>query len=325
MNKIFTFLVLFAGYSAFAQSYAPAVGQVGTTAIKNDSSIISNWATGIAIERGFLDIEDPSFELNGSNKVSFGIPDNALYFAEGNPTDVVSLGDSGVATLTFEWPIINGSGYDFAVFENSFSDEYLELAFVEVSSNGIDFVRFPSHSETQTLTQISGFGNTQATRIYNLAGKYRGGYGTPFDLQQLIDSTQLDLNNITHVRLVDVVGSIGSSAQYDAQGNKINDPYPTNYASGGFDLDGVGVINQMVGLEENEATSFTIYPNPANGILHISSGIKSEEVQIFNSNGKLVKSLALNSTQTTIDISSLKKGLYFINIGAESKKLIVLD
>ena len=59
-----------------------------------------------------------------------------------------------MATVTFASPIYNGEGPDFAVFENGFDidDEYdptgvlhfLELAFVEVSSDGENFFRFPA-------------------------------------------------------------------------------------------------------------------------------------------------------------------------------------
>jgi hypothetical protein len=140
------------------------------------------------------------------------------------------------------------------VFENSFSDTFLELAYVEVSSNGADFVRFPSVSLTQATTQVGGFGTLDPTNIHNLAGKYRGGFGTPFDLADLIPlaSPTLDLDSITHVRVVDVVGRInaapgnpGYSPSLDADGRIINDPYSTPFPSGGFDLDGVGVINQV--------------------------------------------------------------------------------
>ena len=43
---------------------------------------------------------------------------------------VVSLGDGGYALLTFEKPIKNGID-DFAIFENSFSDTFLELGLVD--------------------------------------------------------------------------------------------------------------------------------------------------------------------------------------------------
>ena len=78
---------------------------------------------------------------------------------------VVSLGDGGYGILTFDEPIDNGLGWDFAVFENSFSDDFLELAFVEVSSDGINFFRFPATSLTQDIVQVGGFGNIDANEL----------------------------------------------------------------------------------------------------------------------------------------------------------------
>ncbi|MGQ9845943.1 MAG: DUF4465 domain-containing protein [Bacteroidales bacterium] len=238
-------LGIFVSINAFSQGpYAPAAGQPGSTAIHTDSSIIKSWAKGIELYRGWVKISDTTVYYNGSNKASFGYPSLALGKAQENSFHVVSLGDGGIATLTFDRPIKNGPGPDFAVFENGFSDTFLELAFVEVSSDGERFVRFPAVSLTQTTTQVGGFGNLDPTNIHNLAGKYRQGYGTPFDLNDIIDSSNIDLNNIRFVRIIDVVGSIDSTyATYDSQGHKINDPWPTPYHTCGFDLDAIGIIN----------------------------------------------------------------------------------
>jgi hypothetical protein len=138
-----------------------------------------------------------------------------------------------------------------AVFENGFITSlplaYLELAFVEVSTNGTDFVRFPSESLTQTTTQIGGFGVLDTTNIDGLAGKYQAGFGTPFDLSQVAGlSPNVDVSDINFVRVVDVVGSIDPAlGSRDSLGNLINDPYPTAFPSGGFDLNGVGVIHAV--------------------------------------------------------------------------------
>lgn len=243
---VFVIILIFGGLIAKAQGpFPPAAGLPGSTAISKDSSIIKSWANGIEIYRGLIKIDDPSATYNGSNIATFGSPSNALNIANGNSYDVVSLGDGGITTLTFNRPIINGNGYDFVVFENSFSDDFLELAFVEVSSDGVRFVRFPAVSLTQTHTQIGGFATLNPTNLHNLAGKYRQGFGTPFDLQELVDSIGLDVNNIRFVRIIDVVGNIDDAfCTYDSQGNKINDPWPTPFNSCGFDLDAVGVINQ---------------------------------------------------------------------------------
>lgn len=238
------FLMIFSSRVFSQGPFAPAAGQPGSTAIYKDSSIIVSWATGIEIYRGYVRIDDPSFTNGGSNLSSYGYPSIALGAAQESSYDVVSLGDGGYAILSFDRPIINGLGPDFAVFENSFSDTFLELAFVEVSSDGERFVRFPAISLTQTQTQVGGFGTIDPTNIHNFAGKYRQGYGTPFDLEDIADSTGIDINNIRFVKIIDVVGNINDQfCTYDSQGNKVNDPWPTPFNSSGFDLDAVAVIN----------------------------------------------------------------------------------
>ncbi|MCE3295934.1 MAG: hypothetical protein K0R65_1648 [Crocinitomicaceae bacterium] len=230
-----------------AQSFAPAPGNPGTTAIHKDSPAIAFWAWGIDLQRGYLDISDKSLGY-----ASYGSPGNGMYEAEGNPFDVVSLGDSGVAVLTFPYPISNGEGHDFAVFENGFVDNYLELAFVEVSSDGINYVRFPAISELPVTAQMGNYEFWDCGYVHNLAGKYRQGYGTPFDLEELTGSG-IDLDRITHVKIIDVIGSINPQyGSYDSQGNIINDPWPSSFESGGFDLDGIGAIhsNELGVMEE---------------------------------------------------------------------------
>jgi len=242
---ILSFAIILSGLDSFAQgSFAPSAENTGSTAIYKDSSIIKSWATGIELKRGWVNIADTSVKVGGSNKASFGYPAAALGKAEGTSTNVVSLGDSGVAILTFDRPIANGNGPDFAVFENGFSNNYLELAFVEVSSDGKRFVRFPSVSLTQNTLQVGSFGTLDPTNLYNLAGKYMQGYGTPFDLDDIKDSSNIDLNNIRFVKVVDVVGDIKAPyASHDSKGNVINDPFPTPYASCGFDLEAISVSN----------------------------------------------------------------------------------
>jgi hypothetical protein len=85
------------------------------------------------------------------------------------------------------------------------------------------------------------------TNIDGLAGKYHAGFGTPFDLSQIAGlSPNVDVGNINFVRVVDVVGSINSTlGSRDSLGNLINDPYPTAFASGGFDLSGVGALHMV--------------------------------------------------------------------------------
>jgi hypothetical protein len=166
-------------------------------------------------------------------------PAKALGQAVGGSFDVVALGRGGQVTLTFGQAITDGDGWDFAVFENGFSDTFLELAFVEVSSDGTNFVRFANDSKTPG--PVGGFGSVDPTNITGLAGKYRQGYGTPFDLAELGGIAGLDITRITHVRILDIVGD---GTYLDSSGDIIYDLYPTT-GSAGFDLDAIGVIHQV--------------------------------------------------------------------------------
>jgi len=212
--------------SVIAGPYAPAAGQPGSTAIDKDDAAIMGWATGWL---NYL----PGVECDET----WQVPEMALGKAEGTSSAIVCLGRSGEITLTFDGVIQNGVGADFAVFENSFADTYLEFAYVEVSSNGTDFFRFPGDS--LTASPVGAFGSTNPTDVHNLAGKYRQGYGTPFDLADLPDDPLLDKGAVRYVRLIDIVGD---GNDLDAGGDPIYDPFPTS-GSAGLDLDAVAVLH----------------------------------------------------------------------------------
>lgn len=301
------FLVVAIDVSA---QFPPPVGNPGTTAIYKDSSIIIGWAQSCQVERGFIDISDTTKTFGGSNRTTYGniymTTDTADFF-------VLSLGDGGSATLEFYSPIANGSGFDFAIFENSFDDVFLELAFVEVSSDGSHFVRFPAISLTPESSQTSTFGTTDATKIHNFAGKYRGLYGTPFDLEDLKDSVGIDINHIIMVRVIDVVGCIQDAyATYDSQGHKVNDPWPTPFDTGGFDLDAIAVLHYAVEGEDeiSEAFQIFLYPNPVSDRITIVN--KSNSKIIFSISDIFGKTITSGSFtgKCGLDLSSLANGIY---------------
>lgn len=209
--------------------YPPSAGEAGSTAIHMDSPLYIAWASGWT-----------NYQVGAECSTSFQTPGKAVGKPDGVVTSIVCLGRGGQITMTFDVAIHDGPGFDFAIFENAFVPfaSFLELAYVEVSSDGTNFTRFPNDS--LTANEVESFGVIDCTDVDGLAGKYRLGYGTPFDLQVLTDASPLlDLENITWVRLVDIVGD-GSA--FDSDGDIIYDPYPT-VGSAGFDLQGIGVIN----------------------------------------------------------------------------------
>ncbi len=315
-------LILFCSFSSKAQ-FPPPAGQPGSTAIFKDSSVFVGWATGCTVHRGYIQISDTSIVYLGDNKANYGSDTSAVGKADDSP---VSLGDGGFAIVTFDKPVTNGPGNDFAIFENGLNDSFLELAFVEVSSNGINYFRFPSISNIQTTHQVPPFGVTDATKINNLAGKYRVLYGTPFDLETMSGIAGLNINRITHIKIIDVVGCIQPVyATYDSEGTIVNDPWPTPYNTSGFDLDAVGVLHFE--FSKDDEVVF-LFPNPV--IDHVTINILSGtafDLVIYDVLGKVVWKKEMIANNSTLDLAFLSAGIYFCtftleNGNIEKRKLI---
>lgn len=302
-------------YTPINAQFAPPFGHEGNTAMYKDSLAFIAWANKCNVVRGFQDISNQSLGYTNVGDSSFAI-------GQAGTNGVVSLGDGGVAILEFSSPIMDGNGPDFAVFENGFDNLFLELAFVEVSSDGIHFFRFPAISNTDTTIQTDGFGLTDASKLHNLAGKYRAEYGTPFDLSDLTNDALLNKEAITHVKVIDVVGSIQNQyCSRDANNNKINDPWPTGWGNGGFDLDAVGVIHQQtVGIDELELTNVSVYPNPATDVLYINLSSSIYSIAVTNVIGEIVLKLENKSNTTSLSLSELKQGIYSLLVTSNDKK-----
>lgn len=313
-HKILLITLLFCKFS-YAQ-FDPQVGFGSTQAIHRDSSIIKGWATSCNVTRGWQNYMDTSL-----GKATVGSEFYGTLKADGS---VISLGDSGIAILQFENPISDKEGPDFCVFENGFTlgnskpESHMELAFVEVSSDGIHYVRFPVHTFIDTTIQLGNFDVSNASLVDGLAGKYIGGYGTPFDLNIFAALSSININRITHVKLIDVVGN--KDAQYparDKNGRKIIDPWPTPFPASGFDLDAVGVINQLyqTNVLENEKFAISVYPNPVktgeNLVLnHLEN---NSQICITNLQGGTVWNEKA-SEKIIIETAHFEKGIYLLSI-----------
>lgn len=323
-NKIIGTLAALLFVQNSSAQFAPQATLPGSTAIHRSSPLFTNWANGCTVARGYMQIDSPSLGFAAA-----GIAENATGMADGS---VVSLGDSGVATLTFPVTITNGDGPDFAVFENGFpnplnsGEAFLELAFVEVSSNGTNFFRFPAQSFTQVDSQISsvaGVHYMNASLLYNLAGKYIGGYGVPFDLEELSGTPGLDINQIHYVRLVDVIGDIGAYGSNDANGNRINEPFPTPFPAGGFDLDAVGVLHASpLSVKTAVASVLSFYPNPARDYLTIQLPAHLRcHLQVRNVNGQILLEQEAGNNDR-LDLRPLPAGVYFIQCQSNQESCV---
>jgi hypothetical protein len=210
--------------------YPGAAGTPGSPAVAADDPGVSAWAASAV-----------SYTPGEGVDEEWTDPQEAAGPAEGSATDILCLGRGGAVVLAFEAPIQDGPGPDLAVFENSFSDIFLELAFIEVSTDGETFARFDAISLTPD--PVAPYGTMDPALVQGLAGTVGKGFGTPFDLAALANHPAVlggavDLDAIHFVGVIDVVGDGGTT---DCLGNPIYDPYPTA-GSAGFDLDAVAAL-----------------------------------------------------------------------------------
>ncbi len=185
-------------------------------------------------------VQGPNEDLSLGEFPSLADPSAALGSNDGG---LVTLGASGTLLVSFADPIENLPGVDLRVFENTlvlpeFGGNFNDLGFVEVSSNGADFVRFP------TLSLVPGpvgaFGLVDPALYAGFAGIAAF---DDFDLAALVGlppvlSGAVDLGVIRYVRIVDV---LGDGSVLDGAGNPIHDTYP-GAGSAGFDLDAIAAI-----------------------------------------------------------------------------------
>jgi hypothetical protein len=221
-----------------------------------------------------------AFDTNGNLGGGVFRPENALGAPTGGgrnvgSTDVHSLGVGGSLTLGFDVAGADGPGADLLVFENAFTTgdptrSFAEVAFVEVSSNGTTFARFPARYLGPDVDP-GAFGTVAIGGYDNLAGSTPVLAGTApgtdpfdvvlaggdaFDLADLrthpdVVAGRVDLGAIRAVRLVDV----RSGVDRDARGIAIRDA-----GGGSADIDAVAVLHRHGALDPRSPRTAVAIP-----------------------------------------------------------------
>lgn len=98
----------------------------------------------------------------------------------------------------------------------------------------------------------------------------------------------------------------------------------------GMQFDTTTVMMMVSGINDtkNNVLKIQVYPNPTQDIIYLKCDIKLKKnlnINIYNSNGQLVKSYTnLNSNNSkSIDISELSKGIYYLELINDTQKAVV--
>ena len=278
--------------------------------------LFSNYATAVFSA-------SPGFGATGDPTVTLGAPAGGGLYA--GSTDTYSLGVGGELVLELGLPAYDGPGTDLLVCENPFyvngtTLAYAEAVFVEVSTDGTTFARFPTrfvgppgpYSPFQGLVPawFSGFAGAMPVLVVPATGgdplDIVSAGGDAFDFADLASepavlSGAVDLDDVRYVKLVDAV----AGQAHDSQGTLVWDVgFPTLDSA---DIDAlVAVHNQgsySSGRPAVEASLvaglLTISVHDPDGFADIKAGLKASVDGIELPFGALLPYFAITEVDPT--------------------------
>lgn len=84
-------------------------------------------------------------------------------------------------------------------------------------------------------------------------------------------------------------------------------------------------VNACVGIEEENAASFSIYPNPSTGILNLNVA-EASVIEVMDVLGNVVVAQKQNNAGTVqIDLSSQPNGVYFVRVNEKNIQRVVIQ
>ncbi len=84
-------------------------------------------------------------------------------------------------------------------------------------------------------------------------------------------------------------------------------------------LDNFKFVGGDLGLNEKPSIEFALYPNPTSEFLNINSNSVLDKVDIYDINGRLMKSVKMNGTMKFINVGSLAAGQYIVKASTKNE------
>jgi PKD repeat protein len=74
----------------------------------------------------------------------------------------------------------------------------------------------------------------------------------------------------------------------------------------------ISCYDPTVGISENNAGDFRVFPNPASGLVHISADNRIERLTIYDISGKKIRSYSPEGKTFTLNVRSITEGVYLL-------------
>lgn len=123
-----------------------------------------------------------------------------------------------------------------------------------------------------------------------------------------------------------VTGTTTDSLSYATPGTyTINWTFADGHGNSSNEAQIVVVSCSSAGLEDLSVAFIQVYPNPASDLLTvtISSDLAGSELELINAQGAVVRKLPVIAAETTISLSELESGLYYVKLNQLLSKVII--
>lgn len=249
-------------------------------------------------------------QATGKNKLIFDKPDNES-----------GIGSYNIYKDIFGvWQIIGSvNSGDSSQFIDVNSQPNSKVAKYYIETEDICNVSYSATTVHKTVLLQSSLGSTgEVNLIWNL---YEGAqvwyyrilrkvWNSPYvaiDSIGNVFNTYIDNNPPTGTTSYKIEAVLFQTCQVKAKTGPIN-----NISSN-------SVTENTIGLEENPAILFRIYPNPTQNILNIeyTGDPEHKSIQFYDTNGKLLFKQLTDQNLIELDISDLPKGLYQLKINLD--------
>ncbi len=307
---------------------APTLSASGTTA--NATNLSWSGATDNVGVTGY-DVYQGSALLGSTSSTSYavtGLSASTTYTFSVKAKDAagnVSASSNSVNVTTLS----NSVTYCTATSTNTNDERIGKVVFRTINNTSTGTAGYEDFTSISTNV-TRGTANTITITPYWTSTKYKEAYAVYIDYNQdgdFADSGERVWTK-TGSTSATVSGSITipTSATLGTTRMRVMMQYSSvpssscgSYTYGQVEDYSLNIVSTAKEVSNTYATEIKIYPNPAKEVLHVSNA-KSSEYKIFDISGKLVKSGTLNNG--SIDVNSLTKGIYMIQVDKVSKKFI---
>ncbi|RZJ67843.1 MAG: T9SS type A sorting domain-containing protein [Flavobacterium sp.] len=215
--------------------------------------------------------------------------------------------------------VINRINYNpgtFGSFPVSNDQEFIEIKNAGSTTVTLTGIYFSYLGISYNFPNNSTLGAGQSAFIASNTATFQSRYG----FAAFGQFTRNLSNNTQKLVLADAWGNVIDIVEYDDDA-----PWPNADGNGSYlqltstSLDNALASSWIATSSSLEAPQFSVstvqlFPNPTNGFVNVSASSEISAINIFDISGRLVKTLAANSSEIQIDLNGFTSGIYLLDI-----------